>query len=99
MVALGFAVWGVCNSVTYTVGQFMEWTDGRYFPGELVTDASGVETYVDGRAAPLADSALGKVGAGLLHGALSSVAGSVWCIAFGTLFVWVYRRPAAGGVS
>jgi hypothetical protein len=95
MVCLGCLVWGVSNSISYTVGQFMGWTDGRFDPGTPVRDAAGVlQGYADGRAMPPQDTALGKVGAGLLHGLISSLTGSVWCILFGTAFVWVYRRPA-----
>ena len=34
MLVLVALVWGVWNSIAYTVGQFMEWTHGRFFPGE-----------------------------------------------------------------
>lgn len=97
MVALAFLVWGICNSITYTIGQFMEWTDGRYYPGIEQPDGS----WIDGpdrrkRASLPADVALVKVGWGLAHGFLSSLSSSVWCIVFGTLFVWLPVRDRSG---
>ena len=89
MLVLGFLVWGVCNSIAYTVGQFLEWTDGRYSPGELV-DGTWVETAQKSRrAAEPQATAPGKVMAGLVHGLISSLTSTVWCTAFGTLFLWV----------
>lgn len=88
-------VFGVCTVIAYTVGQFMEWTDGRFYPGEPVELASGEIEWQGGRTAPVRDTALAKVGVGLVHGLITSVIGTAWCIFFGTLFVWVYRRPAS----
>ena len=72
------------TSISYTIGQFMEWTDGRYNPGD--TDPDGR------RALDVQETPLLKIGAGLLHGMGSSLFGSVICIAAGSLFVWVPRR-------
>lgn len=79
-------IWGVWNSVAYTVGQFMEWEHGRFFPGGPEQEA---------RASAVADSIPGKLGAGLLHGLLSSLASTVWCTVFGTLFIWLPAKRRA----
>lgn len=81
MFVLALLVWGIPNTVSYTTAQFAGWTHGRF--GE-------------GRAAPIQETALGKLGAGLLQGALTSLAGTVWSLAFGTLLLWLpsrLRRP------
>jgi len=103
MVIVGVLVWGVCNSISYSVGQFMEWTDGRYYPGELKPDGTWADgKWPDGeergiRATFVKDTTMGKIGAGLLHGLLSSILGSIWCILAGTLFCWVPRRTLRTG--
>lgn len=89
MLLVGFLVWGIWNSIAYTTGQFMEWTHGRFDPGTPTIGADGVTTYEGGRASPIQAESLGKIGQGLLHGLVSSVAGSVWCILFGSVFIWV----------
>ncbi len=88
MLVLGFVVWGVWSSIAYTTGQFMEWTHGRFYPGRGPDDEAR-------RAAPLAATAMGKIGSGLLHGLLSSIASSIWCIGFGTLLIWLPGRLGA----
>lgn len=95
MIALGFAVWGVWNSIAYTTGQFMEWTHGRFDPGERVVAEDGTVSWENGRAAPIMDSAFLKVAMGLLHGFLSSLTSSVWCIVWGTVLVWLPARLRA----
>ncbi len=93
MMVIGVLVWGVTDSIVYTLAQFMEWTDGRFFPGEKIVGADGVISYGKGwRNLPIAESALGKVGYGLLHGAFASVIGGSWSVLVGTLFVWIPRR-------
>lgn len=77
MIVLAFLVWGVWNSIAYTTGQFMEWTHGRFAPA---------------RASPPAVTAMAKIGLGLLHGLLSSLTSSIWCIGFGTVFIWLPAR-------
>lgn len=96
MVVVAFAVWGLWNTIAYTTGQFLEWTHGRFFPGEQVVAADGTVTREGARAAPLQDTAVAKVGAGLLHGLISSVVSSAWCVALGTLLIWL---PARAGRS
>ena len=88
MIALGFVVWGVWNSIAYTTGQFMEWTHGRFYPGQGPDDEAG-------RAAPPAATATAKIGWGLLHGLLSSITSSIWCIGFGTVLIWLPGRLGA----
>lgn len=75
---LALLVWGVPNAIAYTLGQFLDWTHGRFEPGE--------------RAAKIADNPLTKLGLGLAQGGLTSLAGAVWCILAGTLFVWIPAR-------
>jgi hypothetical protein len=70
-------VWGIPNALAYTTGQFLGWQHGR-FAAE--------------RAAPLAATAFGKIGWGLLQGLATSVAGTVWCTVFGTIFIWLPAR-------
>lgn len=82
MVLVACLVWGVWNSIAYTTGQFMEWEFGRYYPGAPVT-------LENRKAAPVQDTAMMKLAMGLLHGVLSSLTSTVWCIGFGTLFIWL----------
>jgi len=88
MIVLGFVVWGVWNSIAYTTGQFMEWTHGRFFPGEG-PDHQGA------RASPPAATTTAKIGWGLLHGLLSGVTSSIWCIVSGTVLIWLPSRLGA----
>src|SRR5690606_30085301 len=46
-------VWGLPNTLAYTTGQFLGWQHGRF---------------AEGRAAPIAATALGKIGWGVLQG-------------------------------
>lgn len=83
MLVTCLVVWGVPNALAYTTGQFQGWQHGRFAPD---------------RAAPIAATALGKLGWGVLQGVATSVAGTVWCTVFGTLFIWLpanLRRRAA----
>jgi hypothetical protein len=75
---LAVLVWGVPNSISYTLAQFLEWTHGRFEP--------------EVRAAPIASEPLKKIGVGLLQGLLTSLAGAVWCTVAGTLFIWIPER-------
>ncbi|HZN39607.1 MAG TPA: hypothetical protein VFD82_12435 [Planctomycetota bacterium] len=77
MFVLCLIVWGIANSLSYTTAQFLEWHHGRF---------------AEGRAAPIAASALGKIGVGLLQGALTSLAGTAWCTVIGTLLIWLPAR-------
>ena len=95
MFVVSLVTFGLWTAIAYTVGQFMEWTDGRYYPGERTVLDDGTVAWVGGRTAPVADTALGKVGAGLLHGVITTVTGGVWCTVFGTVFIWVIKRPTA----
>ena len=77
-------VWGISNSLAYTTGQFLGWQHGRFYYGGPDDPAN--------RAAPIAATALGKLGWGLLQGLLTSIGGTVWCTAWGTLLVWLPAR-------
>ena len=86
MALLCLIVWGIPNTVAYTTGQFLEWNHGRFHHG--VDDP---ET----RAAPIAATALGKIGWGLVQGLATSVAGTIWCTVLGTVFIWLPGRLRA----
>lgn len=78
-VALAAALtFGICNSIAYTVGQFMGWQTGRYDPEN---------------SAPLAEGTLGKILAGLTHGAISTLAATVYMGLFACAFVLVIKKP------
>lgn len=76
--------WGIPNTLSYTTAQFLGWQHGRFYYGGPDDPAN--------RAAPIAATVLGKLGWGVLQGAVTSVAGTIWCTAFGTLFVWLPAR-------
>ncbi len=77
MVALAFLTWFVCNTTAYVTGQFVGWQHGRFSPAA---------------AAPLADDTLGKLWGGLSTGFLTAVGGSVWCVVWGTVVIWLPAR-------
>lgn len=77
-------VWGIPNTLAYTTGQFLGWQHGRFHYGG--PDDPG------NRAAPIAATALAKLGWGMLQGLLTSVAGTIWCTAFGSLLIWLPAR-------
>ena len=72
---IGVFVWGIPDAIIYTAGQFLGWTHGRFEP----------ET----RSAPIAPTALGKVGWGLVVGAGTAVIGSLWCLVWTTVVIWL----------
>lgn len=77
-------VWGAPNTLAYTTGQFLEWNHGRFYSNGWDDDAS--------RAAPIADTAAGKVLWGVAQGLLTSVAGTVWCTLWGAALIWLPAR-------
>ncbi len=83
MVVLAFLTWFVWNSIAYVTGQFMGWEFGRFAAA---------------RAAPIAETTMGKLAAGLSTGALTAVAGSLWCVVWGTVLIWLPARfgPKSG---
>ncbi|MCA8976641.1 MAG: hypothetical protein KDC98_18110 [Planctomycetes bacterium] len=81
MALLCLIVWGITNTLAYTTGQFLEWNHGRFY--------NGGPSDPDNRAAPIAATALGKIGWGLLQGVLTSVAGTIWCTLWGTVVIWL----------
>ncbi|MCA8948507.1 MAG: hypothetical protein KDE27_03345 [Planctomycetes bacterium] len=74
-------VWGIPNTVAYTTGQFLEWHHGRFYYGGPDDPAN--------RAAPVAASALSKIGWGALQGLLTAVAGTIWCTLWATALIWL----------
>lgn len=94
MAAMCLLVWGIPNTLAYTTGQFLEWNHGRF---HHAVEGDPERT----RAAPIAATALGKIGLGVMQGALTSVAGTLWCTLMGTVMIWLpgrlrARRVAAG---
>lgn len=80
MVVLALLVWALPNTITYTTGQFMEWGHGRFGPTE---------------SPPLAPTAIGKIGAGLIMGGFGAVGGTIICTLVGTLLIWLPGRSKA----
>jgi hypothetical protein len=77
-------VWGIPNTLAYTTGQFLGWQHGRFHYGGPDDPAN--------RAAPIAATALGKLGWGVLQGLLTAVAGTIWCTVWGTVCIWLPAR-------
>jgi hypothetical protein len=77
-------VWGIPNTLAYTTGQFLGWNHGRFHYGGEDDPAT--------RAAPIAASALGKLGLGVLQGLLTTVGGTIWCTVWATLVIWLPAR-------
>lgn len=73
-VVAGFAIWTIPNCIAYTLAQFMEWEHGRF----------GVD-----RSAPLQDSTMGKLLAGVGVSLMTGLAGSIWSTVWMTLVVWL----------
>ena len=84
MALLCAIVWGVSNTLAYTTGQFLGWQHGRFHNG-------GPDDPTN-RAAPIAATALGKIGLGVMQGVLTSVAGTIWCTLWGTVLIWLPAR-------
>jgi hypothetical protein len=76
-VVAGFAIWTIPNCIAYTLAQFMEWEHGRFS--------------VD-RSAPLQDSTLGKLLAGVKISLMTGLGGTVWSTVWMTLVVWLPGR-------
>ncbi|MCR9245842.1 MAG: hypothetical protein NXI31_12490 [bacterium] len=68
-----------------------EWSHGRFHAGD--------EAGAGARAAPVAATALGKLGAGLLYGVISFVTGTLWCTLSVTLFVWLPAKVMRHGAT
>jgi len=92
MVMVAALVWALPNIVTYTVGQFMEWDHGRFAPGQEVVDAAGDVTLVGQKAAPHAESTLGKIRTGALVGAATGLGGIFWMFVWGVVVAWLPSR-------
>ena len=91
MLVLCLIVWGIPNTLAYTTGQFLEWNHGRFYYG-------GPDD-PDNRAAPLAATALAKIGWGLAQGGLTALVGTVWCTFWGTVLIWLPARIRANRVA
>ena len=84
MVLVGMLVWFLPNAISYTTAQFEGWTHGRFAPNV--------------QSAPIAPTDFGKIRTGVVVGFLTGLAGSVWCIVWASLLVWlpvVLRRRRA----
>ena len=66
--------WFVPNTVSYTAGQFLGWTHGRFAAG---------------RTWPIADGTVMKLASGLMVGGMTTIAGTIWLTVTATLFVWL----------
>ncbi len=99
MVVVAAAVWGIGNAIAYSTGQVMEWTHGRFSPGTAVVAADGSVEYEGARAAPVQDTLLEKLGQGALHGVLSTLAASVWCVVLGTVLIWLPARVTSRRIA
>tara|TARA_R110002072_G_scaffold25443_7_gene85286 strand:- start:26315 stop:26791 length:477 start_codon:yes stop_codon:yes gene_type:complete len=84
MAAMCLIVWGIPNTIAYTSGQFLEWNHGRFYFEGWESDQS--------RAAPIANTTLGKIGWGASQGVLTSLVGTIWCTLWGTLLIWMPAR-------
>ena len=80
MFLTGILCWGIANTAAYTTGQFLGWTHGRF-------DES--------RAAALAETDMMKIVVGLAQGVVTGILGGIWCIIFGSLFIWIPTRMRA----
>ncbi|MHC5063949.1 MAG: hypothetical protein ACYTG5_08240 [Planctomycetota bacterium] len=80
MVLLAFCTWFPCNSGAYITGQFMEWQHGRFSPNA---------------SAALSETVTGKLWGGLSTGFVTAIAGSVWCLIWGSLVIWLPARMRA----
>ena len=81
MILLGVLVWGIPNTVSYTVAQFMGWRHGRFS---------------EGRGPEIAATAIGKVLTGAKIGFFTSIAGSVWSIVWSTILIWPHGKFGKG---
>jgi hypothetical protein len=75
MILVGMLVWFVPNAISYSTAQFQGWTHGRFAPNV--------------QSAPIAPTPVGKIRTGVVVGFLTGLAGSVWCIVWSTLLVWL----------
>lgn len=80
----------VPGAIAYTTGQIQGWTHGRFRPPEAGKTGWGEDEKA--RAAPLADTAGGKIGAGLMVSAGTTLGGFIWSTVFGFIFVWIPGR-------
>jgi hypothetical protein len=95
MFLVGFLGFGVWTAIAYTTGQFLEWTDGRFDPGG-VTMVDGVEVEREGRAPPIMESGIAKVGVGLAHGLITSLVSGIWGTIWATALIWLPDRIRGG---
>lgn len=77
VVVIAFAVWGVGNTVAYSVAQFQGWTHGRFDPEAAL---------------PLVEGTGARLLSGLGMGAMTSVFASGLLLIVGSLFIWVPQK-------
>jgi len=73
--------WVIGNSVAYTTAQYTMWTHGRFAPD---------------RSPEIEEGMVNKLVAGVTMGGISSIAGAIWCLIAGTLFIWLPERLRRG---
>lgn len=74
MMLVALCCWFVPNVISYTTGQFLGWTHGRF---------------AQGRTAPIADTSVMRVLAGLMVGGGTTIAGTLWLAAWSSVVVWL----------
>jgi hypothetical protein len=87
---LGLLCFGLPNFVSYTTAQFAGWTHGRFRPPAPGKEGFGEDK--EARAAPIKETAAGKVGAGATIGFFTTISGFVWCTVTGALFIYIPAR-------
>ena len=100
MLLVGLCGLVVANTISYTTAQFMEWTDGRFSPvtptvdelGNPVLDEAGDPVLEGVKGPPPQETTTDKLLHGLGAGAGTGGAGTVWCLIWGTLLIWLPVR-------
>jgi hypothetical protein len=77
-VLIGFLVWGLPNLITYTTARFLGWTEGRFAPPK--------------EGDPFGHGPGANILAGLSIGAVTGIIGSLFCIVWTTLLIWLPGR-------
>ncbi|MSR75945.1 MAG: hypothetical protein EXS14_10810 [Planctomycetes bacterium] len=81
MWVLALLTWGLPNAISYTVGQFQEWTFGRFH---------GIGH--NAHTLPVADTVLSKLGTGIGVGLMTHIMGTVGCLVLATVLIWLPKR-------
>lgn len=81
---LAILCWGIPNLINYGTAQFLEWTHGRFKPGE------------GGRGPDIGTTTLAKLGATAFMAAATTAFGFAWCFIWMNLVVVLPRKVGAG---